>query len=934
MGPGQPGLLRLGRPGLGSLRFTVSLNPRRKLAILVGILAILLALAAARERWKEPSSDPRVLLQLVLPSLSASGLAVLLAGRREAGGPPAPVGTMPRWLFLAIASLVIAGGAAVRFLGAASFPPPDGIGYEETEMASHAWELVRTGSNPFEHWLPVWSGALSFWLKGPGIPQVRIPFMILSALSSLFMLVAARRVASREIALVVTFLWAIAWWPSLAGRIADEIFFTAPLQLVALALLFAARDRGSLLAAWGAGLLCGLFLTEYTAYHAFAPIVLSAAAISLLREVAKRRRTVTGESAVESARAVVEPVLPIALAFLLSFLALALPVAAMAVKDRSAEFAEGVLRHTATEGSVLRLPWPQYRALVTKRVINLWRATHVPGSGELSPWLNRDRAPMVDPVTFALLASGLGLLLLTGSRRRHGLLLSLLLIPTAVFLTVPGNENFMRYFVVLPLAFLGAAAGLEAARGALPRPARLFLAPVLAFAAAFSVRPNLERVFVTVPSDRDTLDSYRETDIVLTAWAASREEGSRTVFLTDTRDAAYPDNDSLRWLLKGRRAFLASTLSDVLRLTPSPEEPVYVVTFGIPEIPGLEELLTRFLGPVSAVERVSSLETSMTATAWTFDLPPAGDLSRPSGEVEVRAWEAPAGDLASGTPPSPSPEFLASLRGPDFSVMALPLGVKARFLGGPQPDGSHLWASLEGVPDTARGALRAVELSARGGEAWLLSQDKVLGHLRAPNQWQGICLPSPPAGARIRLVYRHDGPGLPGVQLAAEGVDGRLRVVTALSKDPPQIRLTDLKPVEEHWGFTPPVRNLSSGGGPLVIDGITRADGLGLHAPGSAVWEVPAAARKFLAWVGLQPMEGACAGKQARLRFSLDGTPVRNFVLARGEPGHRVEIDVRGARRLEVLVEEGPDERDCDHVNLVEGSFVTTPERRGPEKRR
>ncbi len=899
---------------------------RRSFVLIFAALSLALTAAAAVEQWRRPGDVLRVLVRIVLPSVLAGGAAAALAERRRASYPVAPHDVLPRTAVFALSIIVVAGGATIRIWGFADFPPPEGTGYEEQEIGGVAGEILRVGHQPPEHWLPAWAVTAGFRVFGASIPSMRAPFVLVSALSPLLLLLAARHVASREVALFVTALWAVAWWPILAGRIADEIFFTAPLQLLALALLFRARDAGSPLAGWGAGLICGLFLTEYTAYHAFPLIVPAGVGIAAASTILRSRRAAPGRSVRDAAREVLRPHAATAGAYFLAFASLALPLASSAARARSLYFAEGVVRHMTPASAVLKRPWPEYCEILVLRVRNLWAATHRWGCGEDSPWLNPGRAPMVDGITCIAIGAGLALLTASATRRRHGLILSLVAIPAIVFLTVPQNENFMRYFVILPLAFLGAAAGLDVAWRRSSRRVRVALLVAGTATIAVAAPTNIHRALFVVPRNSEVTNSYRNQDVVLASWVGARETASRTVFLTDLRGSEFPDVDVLRWLLRGRSAKVAETLGEALQERPAPGSPVYLVAFGIPEQPGLEEILARTVGPPAPATQIPTSDRSVSGRAWRIHRPACEEPIRLRGAVDVKTWSGPGGPPGPGPIPPSTWESISSGFEPGFSVLAIPLSVKHAFPDGPRVDGVHLWAALAGVPDAEGGPLRSLEIQARGGETWLWAGETLLANLAARDTWQTVRANAPAPDVPVRLLYRHDGPDQPGVQLLATGADGRTRVATSLASSIPEVSLSSLAPDSEKWGFAAPRLNRSAGDEPIRVDGAIRVDGLGLHSPGRATWRVPATASRFLALVGVQPQD-SCGASIAEVSLYLDDSPeaISEVRVVRGEPGHPIDVDVRGARRMTLIIGEGPDGRDCDHVNLAEARFLLAP---------
>ena len=137
---------------------------------------------------------PALLLVLVgcLPSMYGA----------TARGPAPQPSLLPRRLLVVLTVAILIGSVAARLWRPTAWPP-EGIGFEEYELAARANlpggpldRLVQLYANPVEHTLTAYSVSLSFALFDTGFFQMRLPFMVGGVLSPLFFYLVCRRVAA------------------------------------------------------------------------------------------------------------------------------------------------------------------------------------------------------------------------------------------------------------------------------------------------------------------------------------------------------------------------------------------------------------------------------------------------------------------------------------------------------------------------------------------------------------------------------------------------------------------------------------------------------------------------------------------------------------------------------------------------------------------
>ncbi len=124
------------------------------------------------------------------------------------------------------------------------------------------------------------------------------------------------------------------------------------------------------------------------------------------------------------------------------------------------------------------------------------------------------------------------------------------------------------------------------------------------------------------------------------------------------------------------------------------------------------------------------------------------------------------------------------------------------------------------------------------------------------------------------------------------------------------------------WGS--PRAGLSVAGKPLRIGNRSFRDGVGTHAP-SLMRIEPRGAQRFTAWVGVD----AETGKNGSVRFRVigDGKVLFDSGLRKGgDAPLKVDVDLRGMKRILLVVEDGGDGRAYDHADWAEAEFLVEGE--------
>ena len=204
-----------------------------------------------------------------------------------------------------------------------------------------------------------------------------------------------------------------------------------------------------------------------------------------------------------------------------------------------------------------------------------------------------------------------------------------------------------------------------------------------------------------------------------------------------------------------------------------------------------------------------------------------------------------------------------------------------------------------------------------------------------------------------RLWRRRDDGGLDGVTGVVLELDGRTLVLdTAFAEDlalPTSAvsslllapagaggpwRLAELDPVEvEEWPslgddvtvLYPWQRELSVSGGPLLLDGLLRTTGLGVHANARLAYRVPEGASRLRVTVGLvDEVLDLPAVATVSFEVLVDGeSRADTGVVTEGEPARVLRVDgLRGGQLIELVTRDGGDLDAGDRAAWVDGVFL------------
>ena len=149
----------------------------------------------------------------------------------------------------------------------------------------------------------------------------------------------------------------------------------------------------------------------------------------------------------------------------------------------------------------------------------------------------------------------------------------------------------------------------------------------------------------------------------------------------------------------------------------------------------------------------------------------------------------------------------------------------------------------------------------------------------------------------------------------------------ALAREPETVWLSslDLSPVIQGWGK--PMADKSVTGQPLSIAGQKFERGIGTHADGFIWLDLKGGAEKFSAFVGVDDGAGS---SRASIRFQVvaDGKTVwQTGVMRLGDQAQKVDLDVRGVKKLLLAVDMADDGGLYDHADWAEAKLVVTSER-------
>jgi alpha-galactosidase len=159
--------------------------------------------------------------------------------------------------------------------------------------------------------------------------------------------------------------------------------------------------------------------------------------------------------------------------------------------------------------------------------------------------------------------------------------------------------------------------------------------------------------------------------------------------------------------------------------------------------------------------------------------------------------------------------------------------------------------------------------------------------------------------------------------LAWTGMAGGQSVVDLHGDNPPAngiwLDSLDISKIQQDWGS--PHAGKSVDGHPLQLNGTTYAHGIGTHAQSDAVIELRQSATQFLAVVGLDDEKKGLGS--IRFHVLVDGKEIVVTPTMHGGDKRRfLSVDLTGASRMELLVDDGDDGVTNDHADWAGATLI------------
>jgi len=134
----------------------------------------------------------------------------------------------------------------------------------------------------------------------------------------------------------------------------------------------------------------------------------------------------------------------------------------------------------------------------------------------------------------------------------------------------------------------------------------------------------------------------------------------------------------------------------------------------------------------------------------------------------------------------------------------------------------------------------------------------------------------------------------------------------------------DLSKMSAGWGEPQVDRNCTEK--PMAIAGKRFDRGVGTHADSALHVRLDGQTERFTAWVGVDDS----AGGRGSVRFQVYADGQKRFdsgVMKGGQGAKRVDVALKGARRLLLLVNSAGDDVHYDHADWADAAFVVAGER-------
>ncbi|HEY3268367.1 MAG TPA: NPCBM/NEW2 domain-containing protein [Armatimonadota bacterium] len=134
------------------------------------------------------------------------------------------------------------------------------------------------------------------------------------------------------------------------------------------------------------------------------------------------------------------------------------------------------------------------------------------------------------------------------------------------------------------------------------------------------------------------------------------------------------------------------------------------------------------------------------------------------------------------------------------------------------------------------------------------------------------------------------------------------------------VRLESLDLSKMTCGWERPKAGKSVAGNPLTMQGVVYANGVGTHSPSRFHVKLDGQAARFHAVVGVDD-----ENKQGSVIFDVkkdNHSVVRTRIMRFNDPPRVLDVDLTGARTLDLIVEDAGDGNDSDHADWADASIT------------
>lgn len=138
------------------------------------------------------------------------------------------------------------------------------------------------------------------------------------------------------------------------------------------------------------------------------------------------------------------------------------------------------------------------------------------------------------------------------------------------------------------------------------------------------------------------------------------------------------------------------------------------------------------------------------------------------------------------------------------------------------------------------------------------------------------------------------------------------------------VRLDSIPLLEMTSGWNNPRAGRSVDNNPITLEGTVYEHGVGTHALSQFRLDLNGKAERFSAIVGVDDEKKGMGS--VRFEVKVDGrSMVRTRILRGGDKPQPISVDLRNAKRVELVVDDGGDGIDSDHADWADAQFEMVP---------